>query len=80
MTAFAGKAVTLRCPKCRSGDFLLIEVVEVNVEYGVKGGLLVDVVDRQDVAVIGLAAECQPCGHKWRPRGRSLLAVVEDTE
>lgn len=60
----------LRCPRCRSGDLLLIETGTWTSQWTVKAGRFdreqgyhdPDSIDRLD-------AKCRGCDHMWKPRG-----------
>lgn len=76
---FAGKRVTLRCPKCKSTNFQLTEVVEENVIYEVVNGVMpANATDHEPGCGICLAARFSGCGHEWKPRATLLGNVVED--
>lgn len=60
----------IRCPRCRSRDLEVTEMVEVTTTWLVSGGRL-DMADGiQEVGSgVGVECECSKCKHRWRVRG-----------
>ena len=79
MIACAGEKVRTKCPKCRSTNFLLTEIVEELVIMEVKHGVIPnEASDHQPGSVIGLSATCSACGHTWRPRAKMVEDLVSE--
>ena len=73
---FAPAVTALRCPKCRSGSFDLIEVIDAMTAWKVINGRL----NREDgIHEFGnptnVRAECS-CGHRWKVRGATTVTQV----
>ena len=78
---FAPSVTALRCPKCRSRSFELIEVIDASTAWRVVNGRL----NREDGFhefgnPICVLAECS-CGHHWKVRrATTVIQVVTDLD
>lgn len=61
--------LNLKCPKCRSRDYTLIETAEEHVIYEVRDGIKPkDATDHEAGTILGVECECSDCGYNWKPR------------
>lgn len=67
----------MRCPKCRSTTFDLVEVFEEIETRAVVDGVVSKESDHTPGSLIATSCECA-CGHKWTPRESSLDALERE--
>lgn len=60
----------LSCPKCKSQDYMLVEVAEINTIFEVRNGVKPrEAVDNEPGSIVRVECECTKCSHHWKPRG-----------
>lgn len=71
-----------RCPKCRSGNLLLIELVTAVTEWVVVDGRLNRAGGvHETTGAEGMMGKCSDCGHSWRIRNAiQITCVITDLD
>lgn len=66
------ESLRLKCPRCKSKNYDLVETFEEHVIFRViEGKMPREVLDKQAGSIIGVGCECLKCKHMWKPRGVS---------
>jgi len=66
-----------RCPKCRSGNLLLVERVTAYTEWTVINGKLNRAEGiHEPTGADGVDGKCRDCGHSWRIRNAIQITCV----
>lgn len=71
-----------RCPKCHSGNLMLIELVTATTQWTVAGGRLNrDEGHHETAGAEGVEGKCRDCGHSWRVRSaRQITCVITELD
>lgn len=71
-----GRAVGIKCPKCRGNTLRLFECLETsNIYRVIRGEVESQYLDESFPTPIGFNALCD-CGHRWTPKQKTGDAVV----
>lgn len=58
----------IKCPKCRGTKLMLDESILIVETSEIDGRSMSEVLDSVPVSTTGYRAECNSCGHMWKPR------------
>ena len=79
---FSPAITRCRCPKCKSGNLLLIESLEASTAFEVRNGRLNRQAGIHEFgSFFALNAKCDDCGHGWRvKKSIQITDVVTDLD
>ena len=58
----------IKCPKCGSRSFRMVEQVVSELAYDVKDGIIFTLGRGDDTKHVRTDCACRDCGYKWHPR------------